>query len=295
MQNEGGAILRPEAKTAAPHVSLILATMGRTQELRTFLGHLREQAFRDFELIVVDQNPDDRLVPVLGEWAGSFPILHLRSRPGLSRARNVGLSRARGAVVGFPDDDCWYPPTLLAELNRVWALHPTCGGVVSGIGWGGVPPRCRPGRCTRRAAWSVVASVCLFVHRDLVTALGGFDERLGLGSGTPWGAGEDVDLALRVLAAGRDLFYEPGVWVGHPEITSGRVARSSGRSRAYGRSTGRLLRQHRFSSWFHYFRVGRSLCAIAVALARCRRGQAAVGWQQLLGRIEGWRTPADSN
>ena len=42
--------------------SLILATVDRVTELERFLERLDRQTFRDFELFVVDQNTDDRLV-----------------------------------------------------------------------------------------------------------------------------------------------------------------------------------------------------------------------------------------
>lgn len=44
-----------------PRFSLIVATIGRTAEFSVLLESLAGQETRDFELIVVDQNPDDRL------------------------------------------------------------------------------------------------------------------------------------------------------------------------------------------------------------------------------------------
>ena len=48
--------------------SLILATVDRVTELERFLDSLDRQTFRDFELFVVDQNTDDRLVPILASY-----------------------------------------------------------------------------------------------------------------------------------------------------------------------------------------------------------------------------------
>ena len=107
--------LRPKSKVK---FSLIMATLGRTNEVERFLSCLDAQTYRCFELIVVDQNPDDRILPFLQPYRTLFPIFHLYSEKGTSRARNVGLEHVKGDVVGFPDDDCWYPPDLLERVSE---------------------------------------------------------------------------------------------------------------------------------------------------------------------------------
>ena len=71
--------------------SLVLSTINRTDEVRRFLTTLDSQTYRQFELIVVDQNKDGRLLPVLKPYEKMFSIVHCTSKPGLSAARNVGL------------------------------------------------------------------------------------------------------------------------------------------------------------------------------------------------------------
>jgi len=109
--------------------SLILATVGRTEDVANFLAHIASQSYRSFELIVVDQNQDDRLVAVLEKYAPQFPIQHCKSAIGLSRARNVGLERATGNVIVFPDDDCWYSDDLLGRVARILVANPELDGV----------------------------------------------------------------------------------------------------------------------------------------------------------------------
>ena len=49
--------------------SLIVATLGRTAELRRLLESLAVQTHQDFEVIVVDQNTDDRVSQILAPFA----------------------------------------------------------------------------------------------------------------------------------------------------------------------------------------------------------------------------------
>src|SRR5215212_6065170 len=101
--------------------SLILGTIERSDELNYILASLGTQTYQNFELIVVDQNPDERLAPILGPYKDKFPIVHLRSGKGLSRAKNLGLSHVSGDIVGFPDDNCQYPSDLLEKVAQFFA------------------------------------------------------------------------------------------------------------------------------------------------------------------------------
>ena len=46
-------------------VSLIMPTINVTDELELFLESLKEQTYKDFELIAVDQNKDDKAYKIL--------------------------------------------------------------------------------------------------------------------------------------------------------------------------------------------------------------------------------------
>ncbi len=93
-------------------VSLIVATVGRTQELNRLLESIAAQSLTSLELIIVDQNADDRVKELLEDSEYPFLCFHVRSPRGLSRARNVGINLASGRIFCFPDDDCWYPGDL---------------------------------------------------------------------------------------------------------------------------------------------------------------------------------------
>ena len=63
--------------------SLIVATKNRVNEVDRLLHSLVAQSHRDFEVILVDQNIDDRLSDVVNCYSPLFPLTHIpRSQPG---------------------------------------------------------------------------------------------------------------------------------------------------------------------------------------------------------------------
>ncbi len=239
-----------------PRLSLIVATINRTKELSVLLQSLAEQELRDFELIVVDQNPDDRLSPLLEDWSskvaeqddrrsGSIQVKHLRSRPGLSRARNLGLMHSSGDILAFPDDDCWYFPDTLQNVDAWFGQHEGYGilslgcrdeqGQVSGNRWSETECDIKMINIFRTSV-----SFSYFVRRPPESIPLHFDESLGLGAGTKFGAGEDTDFLLTLMSYGiRGRFY-PVIYVGHP--LKGYI--DTQRARGYGGGWGRVLAKH---------------------------------------------------
>jgi hypothetical protein len=58
--------------------SLILATLGRDIELVSFLYSLEAQTYRDFKLIIIDQNKDKKIYFIVEKFVNCFPINHIK-------------------------------------------------------------------------------------------------------------------------------------------------------------------------------------------------------------------------
>lgn len=269
-------------------ISLILCTIERTTELERFLQSLVRQSYPNFELIIVDQNKDERLVPLTRRFQKHFPILHLRSDKGLSRARNVGLKHASGDIIAFPDDDCLYPPNLLERVARWFNEHPEWHGLTGrSVTEEGLPSNGRwdkePGEVDRYNAWRRGTSFTLFFRREVVARVGPFDEDLGVGAGTPWGSAEEIDYLLRALKAGFRIFYDPNLWVIHPnkEPTPTTAYR-------YALGLGRVLRKHGYPFWFVAYYWLRPLGGVLLSLLMGKVDKARYYWAVLGGRLLGW-------
>lgn len=273
--------------------SLVMATVGRVSEPARFLRALQAQTHRPFELIVVDQNPDDRVLRLLEEYRTRFPIKHLRSPTGASRARNAGIPHAAGEIVSFPDDDSWYPDDLLARVARMMGEHPEWDGIngrftdesgrsVAGR-WDG-----RPGRIDRFNVWKRGTVCSSFLRRRVVGTVGGFDETLGVGSGTPWGSGEETDYLIRALEKGFRLHYDPALCVNHPDPLLVYDRKTLRRAFSYGMGMGRVLRNHRDPFWFVLYHWLRPLGGMSVSALSGNWRRACYYWEAFRGRFQGW-------
>lgn len=66
----------------------------------------------------------------------------------------------------------------------------------------------------------IPALPALFLRAQVVEKIGKFDETLGPGAGTPWGAGEDTDYYLRIFRAGFKLYQSSDIFVVHTSAHS---------------------------------------------------------------------------
>ena len=276
-----------------PSFDLVVATVGRVDDLERLLDSLERQTHRTFSVRIVDQSGDDRLRPVLAAHP-DLDLAHLRSERGLSRARNAALGSIDGDVVAFPDDDCTYPVDLLERVARRLREDPGLDGLTGRAAApdGSTSPSWKRDRdvLTRDNLWNRAISFTIFLRREVVARVGGFDEQLGLGSGTPWHSGEEIDYLVRALDAGARIEYDPSVVVTHDVREDDGVLGFRD-----GASIGYLLRKHRYSPRVLARMLVRPAGGVAVSLARRDRDRAGYHAATLRGRIAGYRGARRSN
>lgn len=115
-----------------PRISIVVPTIvERTEELRRCIASIEQLDYPNFELLLVDNR---RVVPVPDPLPA---LVHGRtwlrvireSRPGISAARNEGVSNADGDVVAFTDDDVRVDSQWLRALGTRLALNPDLDAV----------------------------------------------------------------------------------------------------------------------------------------------------------------------
>jgi glycosyltransferase involved in cell wall biosynthesis len=222
-------------------ISVVLCTKDHPGALRRVLRTLQQVEYGAFEVLVVDNAPSSNATrECVEEFAATDPRIRylVEVRAGLSRARNVGLADALYDWVAFTDDDVLVDPWWLrgvergirrgAEVGCVTGFVPPASLVASAqryfderISWtSSLTPRVydldkrRDGDALFPYRAGIFGTGANFaVDRRLLERIGGFDTALG--AGTPTNGGEDLDMFLRVLLAGRAIAYESSAVIWH--------------------------------------------------------------------------------
>jgi glycosyltransferase involved in cell wall biosynthesis len=215
-----------------------MATLGRSREIELFLEKLKAQTYRTFELIIVDQNQDNRVFDIYTRYNVHFPVKYIRSdKTGLSVNRNIALANCDGDIIAFPDDDCEYSENTLEKVfdffsnNNNFSFY-TCNtkdknqdaAIFNG------PAFDTP--VTLKNFMHTAISFTIFVRSEAIRAFR-FDEQLGVGAG--YGSGEESDMLLFLLKNKKQGYYHTSDYIYHPFKYP-----DSGRALYYGRGYGAL-------------------------------------------------------
>jgi histidinol-phosphate phosphatase family protein len=174
---------------------VVVPTIGRPSLARLLDALARSSGPRPGRVLLV---LDRAVAPPAAQHGLPVTVLHGTGR-GPAAARNVGWKASRADWIAFLDDDVEPGPDWLEQLAADLAVPAQVAGVQGRLQ---VPVSARPTDWERnvqgleRARW---ATADMAYRRRTLEALGGFDERF------PRAYREDADLALRVLAAGKEL------------------------------------------------------------------------------------------
>ena len=91
-------------------ISVCIPAYKNTVYLKRVLDSIAGQTFRDFEVVVTDDSPDDQVQALCEQYKAQFPLEYVRNRPSLGTPENwnEGLRRAKGAWIKLMHDDDWF-------------------------------------------------------------------------------------------------------------------------------------------------------------------------------------------
>ncbi len=111
-----------------PKVSVVIPCYNHGQFLPETLESLEAQTFTDFEVIVVNDGSTDATTVALlnGLDRDKARVLHTENR-GVSAARNLGISQARGEYILPLDSDDLIAPEYMERAVEVLSARPEVG------------------------------------------------------------------------------------------------------------------------------------------------------------------------
>ena len=227
-------------------VSLIMPTINRYDEIYLLMDSLKRQTYKKFELIVIDQNNNDKVWDIVKNYTEDIDIKYVKSdKPGLSLNRNIGIDMAKGQIIGFPDDDCIYEDDTLEKVttffnkNQDYRLYSCKTMDTNKIDYF---KKMYDGTCeiTSTNIMDTLTSITFFINfkNDKYTR---FDEKLGVGG--EFGSGEEIDYVLDLINKGYKGRYFGENIIYHPAKKHSKSKEKYQRDFNYGRGFGALCKK----------------------------------------------------
>ncbi len=104
-----------------PYFSIVIPCLNEEYFLPNLLKNLNSQTFKDFEVIVIDGNSEDKTAKVVTEFPAKYPLhLHSTTIRNVSFQRNLGAKKAAGDILIFFDADTQIPKNYLKKIAQTF-------------------------------------------------------------------------------------------------------------------------------------------------------------------------------
>lgn len=274
--------------------SIIIATINRSDLINKCIKSIKEQEYKNYEIIVVDQSDDIKTKKIVDKYEN---IKYIKIKPnGLSNARNIGIMHSSGDYICLLDDDAEYSKNFLKNINEFLSNNNVAivGGKVKDKKTGQVFLTGMQNSIKKLSEDNIedyLVSTALVIDSKLLKTINGFDENFGAGS--RYGSGEETDLILRIYYNNKNIYYYPYAIVYHPYEEKDCVSLS--KIYSYGIGYGALVKKH--SNLYknntikrkYYIKVIKQVIAI-MTYNIIRLNKSKVHLYRLKGIIKGYKT-----
>lgn len=140
--------------TVTPKISVILPFYNAELTLNRAIESILKQDFRDFELILIDNNSTDDSKKIAERWKENDARIRLieESRQGVMFASNRGAEEAYGEYISRMDADDWAYPDKLKKQADFLDQHPEYDAVAGLVEY--IPHNENTGGFSRYVEWS---------------------------------------------------------------------------------------------------------------------------------------------
>jgi glycosyltransferase involved in cell wall biosynthesis len=96
-------------------ISLVIPTLNEEKNIKESLLSLREQTYKDFEIIIADGGSKDKTVEIARKYADKVVVY---KGSGISEAKNRGVREAKGEILVFTDADTKFENYWLERIAK---------------------------------------------------------------------------------------------------------------------------------------------------------------------------------
>ncbi len=210
-----------------PLVTVLIITWNRKEDTLETIQSIYEQAYRNFEIIVVDNGSTDGTAEAMHAAYSQVRLITLDRNMGATIGRNAGIVAARGDIVFCLDSDASPAHEALTNIVRRFQADPQLGVINSKIvnaytreidrtaGWA-YTERDKSDQDREFLSFSFSEGGCA-IRKEVFDRVGLFWEQLFFG-------GEGLDYSVRVWDAGYTVIYYPEAVIYHRVSPQRRVA-----------------------------------------------------------------------
>jgi GT2 family glycosyltransferase len=112
-----------------PQVSIILVTWNSRKHVRQCLECIGAQTFKNFEIIIVDNDSQDHSADYALEHYTHVRVIRNKENAGFAKANNQGIKAAQGEFILLLNPDVFLEPSFLEALVTFLSPRPQYGSV----------------------------------------------------------------------------------------------------------------------------------------------------------------------
>lgn len=234
-------------------ISVVIPTKNRPEKIGSCINSIVKNTINSNEILIIDQSHTSQTQFIIKRFADPKVRYFHFPKGGKASALNYGISRAKGNIICFTDDDCLVDKNWLKNILLSFEKNPSCKGVFG---------RVLPYQSSKRRKNGLLCPCTfnktkqkLIVHptyhaeavgygnnmayqREIFNQIGFFKTWLGpnsIGSNA-----EDAEFALRTLLLGYQILYSPNVivwhnkWLSKHQMNQQRLSYIRGENAVYG-------------------------------------------------------------
>ena len=247
-------------RNAGPNVSIIVLNYNGRHLIGECLDSLRNQTYKNIEIIVVDNGSSDGSADFLNErYKNSITLIENSENLGFAEGNNIGIKASSGDYIALLNNDAVADSLWLGELVKaagesgktygMWAskvlfynnrnMIDTAGHLIfpDGLNRGRGKGETDTGQYDRKEEVFFPSGCAALYTRELFDRIGGFDPDF-------FAYGDDTDIGIKARLAGWKCLYVPTAVVYH---------KSSATAGAYSPFKAYLVERNRVWILLKYF------------------------------------------